>query len=432
MMVALVAVLWTESAAASSYVHAWLSGVINPVKVRYVKRAVEQARRDNASFLLVSIDTPGGLVSSMQEICAELTNSPVPVVIFVEPTTAQATSAGAFIVLSSDVAAMAPGTRIGAAHPVGEGKPLEGVLDEKATNSLVSLAKSLAARRGRSATFAEDIVRKSSSFTAEEAKEQKAIELIAPTVPDLLNLLDGYRIEGEGRSATLSTRGIGVTAVRMSWIERLLDALADPTIASILISLGVMGIVYEFSTPGVGMGGIAGVICLLLGLMALSALPLHLGGLFLLVAGLVAIGLEVKVQTHGLLAVGGALALVLGAIVLVDPESYFGGAQHLDWRIFAPFIATLVAAFLLFATVGARALRKPAISGLEAMAGMHGTARNTFAATESAYAGMVFVDGARWQAESDSPVEAGQDIVVVSVLTRPTRLRVSKVEKGAS
>ncbi len=429
---ALVVLLASEAASASTYVHLWLGGVINPVKVRYVKRAFAQARAQGSEFVLVSIDTPGGLVSSMQEITSEFTNSPIPVVVFVEPTSAQATSAGAFIVLASDVAAMAPGTRIGAAHPVAEGKPLEGALDDKATNSLVSLAKSLAARRGRSASFAEDIVRKSLSFTAEEAKSAGAVEFISPDVPDLLSHLDGYRIEGEGRQTTLSTKGIGAIPVPMSWVERLLDALADPTIASILISLGVMGIAYEFSTPGVGMGGIVGVVCLLLGLMALSALPLHLGGLFLLIAGLVAIGLEVKVQTHGLLAVGGVIALVLGGIVLVDPESYFGGTQRMDWRIFAPFAIGIAAAFLLFATVGVRALRKPAISGVEALTGTHGFARSPFTPEGDAFCGMVFADGARWQAVSDSPLQPGDEIVVVAVLAKPTRLRVTKVEKGAS
>lgn len=422
----------TQPVWASSYVHIWISGVINPVKVRYVQRAVEQARKEQAAFLLVSIDTPGGLVTSTQEICSELTNSPVPVVVFVEPTTAQATSAGSFIVLASDVAAMAPGTRIGAAHPVAEGKPLEGVLDEKATNSLVSLAEALAARRGRSEQLAEEMVRKSASFTAEEAKARNAIEIIAPSVPALVDRIDGYRIESVDRQATLRTQGIGAVPVPMSWVERLLDALADPTIASILLSLGVMGIIYEFSTPGVGMGGIAGVICLMLGLMALSALPLHLGGVFLLVAGLVAIGLEVKIQTHGLLAVGGAIALLFGALVLVDPQSYFGAAQQLEWHLFVPFVVTIVAAFLMLAKVAAQALRKPALSGVEAMAGLHGTARSPFVPNDGSFAGMVFVDGARWQAVSDEPIEPGQEVAVVAVLTNPMRLRVSKVEKGAS
>jgi membrane-bound serine protease (ClpP class) len=193
-----------------------------------------------------------------------------------------------------------------------------------------------------------------------------------------------------------------------------------------------MGIVYEFSTPGVGMGGITGVICLVLGLMALSALPLHLGGLFLLVAGLVAIGLGVKIQTHGLLAVGGSIALLLGAIVLVDPQSYFGAIQRLEWRLFVPFVVTIVAAFLLLARVAAKALRKPALSGVEAMAGLHGTARTPFLPNDGSFAGMVFVDGARWQAVSDGPIEPGQEVVVVALLTNPARLRVSKVEKGAS
>jgi membrane-bound serine protease (ClpP class) len=420
---------WLHAASASSAValHVRVEGVINPIKARYVHQALETARAKNASFVVMSINTPGGLVSSMEDIVGDMTNSPVPVIGFVEPPTAQATSAGAFLLLATDVAAMAPGTRVGAAHPVGEGQNLEGDIKEKATNSLVSLAKSLATRHGRPESYAESIVRKSESFTAEEAKKTGAVELIAPGLGALLEALDGYKIEGE-RKVELSTKGIDVIEFPMSWSNRLLDVISNPTLASIFLSLGVLGILYELSSPGVGLAGIIGTICLVLALVALSTLPLKLGGFVLLLAGFVAIAVEVKSPTHGALALGGVFALILGALVLIDEAGYFGGVQKLDFRIYVPFIVLVSGSFLLFAGIAARALRAPAQSGMETMSGSRGVARSRI----DPHGGMVFVDGSRWQALSDAVIEPGQEIVVEEVMSNPTRLRVRAAEKGTS
>jgi len=242
--------------------------------------------------LIMSINTPGGLVSSMEEIVSDMTNAPIPTVAFVEPATGQATSAGAFLLLAADVAAMAPGTRVGAAHPVGADKNLEGAMEEKATNSLVSLARSLAARNLRPESYAESIVRQSASFTAEEAKKAGAVEILAPNLGALLDALEGYRIETPGRKVQLSAKP-EVIELPLSPTSRLLDVISNPTIASILLSLGVLGILYELSSPGIGLAGIIGTICLILAFVALSTLPLKLGGFALLLAGFVAIAVEV-------------------------------------------------------------------------------------------------------------------------------------------
>lgn len=416
------------AAATSTIVHLRLDGVVNPVKARYIARGIEQARALQAPFVLVSIDTPGGLVSSMEAITSAITNQPIPVIGFVYPPTAEATSAGAFILLSTDVAAMAPGTRTGAAHPVGNGRALEGPLDAKATNSLVSLAKSLAARHHRSETFAEAIVRDSASYTAEEAKAAGGVDVLAADVPGLLQALDGWHVDAPGKNVTLDTKHLTVVDFPLSASHRFLDRLLDPTLASIFLTLGVLGLLFELKSPGIGVAGLVGAICLVLALVAMAALPLRLGALALIVVGLTGIALEVKVGLQGALAVGGLFAFVLGALVLVDESAYFGATQRVSLRIVAPTAALVAGTFIAFAAIAAKALRAPARSGAEAMVGMRGQARSEFAALGGANAGTVFVDGGRWNAESNELIREGDAVVVVRVLIHPMRLQVRRSE----
>ncbi len=416
---------WSAAARAETYVHIGITGVINPVEARYVRHALDVAHDRHAAFLLVSIDTPGGLVSSMEEITSAITNANVPVVGFVEPTSAQATSAGAFILLATDIAAMEPHTRVGASHPVGnEGKDLSSVMNEKATNSLVSLAKSLAARRGRPESFGESIVRNSASYTAEEAKAKGAVEILAPDRADLLRQLDGRAVTVHGHEVVLHTQGAQAIELPLSWPARLLDHLADPTIASMLLSLGMLGILYELSSPGIGAAGIVGVVSLLTGLWAMSVLPVELSGVLLLVAGFVAIAIEIKVQSHGALAFGGVVSLLLGGLMLVDRASYFGGTQQVDWRVFAPFLALATAAVVFLASVVLRSQHARLQTGVESLVGRSGHARSTFRAAGGGFAGTVFVDGARWAARSAAPLEDGADVIVTAVLAGPARLEV--------
>lgn len=428
-LVAAVLVLCSSprAAGANLALHIRVDGVINPIEVRYVRHALAVARDERAAFVLMSLDTPGGLVASMQQIVAAMANSTVPVVAFVEPRTAQASSAGAFLLLASDVAVMAPGTRVGAAHPIEEGKSLDHVLDEKVTNSLVSLAEGLAAEHHRPPKYAESIVRESKSFTSDEAKQAGAIELLANDVPDLLAKLDGYRTSAGGRELVLVTKGLALKEMPMSASSRLFDVIADPTLASVLLTLGVLGILYELSSPGIGAAGIVGTICLVLALVALSTLPLALGGVVLCLAGVIAVAVEVKAPSHGALAAGGVAALVLGASILVDEHGYFGAAQRLDLRVFAPLVLVLAASFLLFGRLVARAMKVPMQSGVEAMKGARGSVKTRV----SPAGGMVFVAGSRWNAVSEEVVEEGQPVIVTEVMENPTRLRVKPAEKGA-
>jgi len=409
-----------------AYVELRLDGIVNPLKVRHLARAMERVDREQARFVLVTIDTPGGLVSSLQELTVAITNSKVPVVGFVEPETAQATSAGAFILLATDVAAMAPSTRVGAAHPVAGGQPLEGAMDEKATNSLSSLARSLAERRGRPPAVAESLVRESRSFTEKEARAAGLVEILATNRAALLAALDGRTLDFRGKPYVFRTKGLARVEVAMSKLDRLLDTLADPTLSSLLLTLGVLGLLYELSSPGIGLGGVAGAVCVVVGLLGVSVLPLELGALALLVVGLAAIGLEMKVPSHGLLAAGGIVSLVLGAMFLVNSEDYFGGVERVDVLIFGPLVVVTVVGLLLLARLTRRALEAPYASGESALAGKTGVAKSTFVPDGTAFAGGVFVDGARWQGTADVAIAEGEPVEVVEVLRSPMRLRVKR------
>ncbi len=406
-----------------------LRGIVNPVKVRHIKQALERAKTERATLVLLSIDTPGGLVSSMQEIVSDITNSTVPVVGLVEPRTAQATSAGALILLATDVAAMLPDTRVGAAHPVGAGAPLEGAMEEKATNTLAALAKSLAARRKRPEDLAVGMVRESTSHTAQEAKEKGLVELIANDEADLLKQLEGRTLEFAGKPLTLHTHAASRIEVELSWTNELLDTIANPTLASILLSVGVLGITYELAAPGIGLGGIVGVVSLCFGLLGMSVLPLQLAGFLLLAAGLVAIALELALPSHGLLGLGGVLALAAAGLVLIDEGSYFGGVQRIDLTLFMPVVVALAVGLIGLATLTRKALRAPQQLGPEAMRGKSGTAKSRFTRKEADYTGSVFVDGALWQATAEGEIVEGDAIEVVDVLTQPMRLSVRR--KGA-
>lgn len=409
-----------------------IEGVINPIQARYVERSIERARTEGATLLLVSIDTPGGLVTSMQQIVSALTNAGIPVVGLVEPATAQATSAGAFILLATDLAAMQPDTRVGAAHPVGAGEKLDETMSAKATNSLVSLAKSLAARRGRSESAAEAMVRDSTSYTANEAQEKQLIEWQVSGKQELLDRLDGHKLAFADRTAELKTKHARSLPLAMSQADKLLDRLADPTLASILLSIGVLGILYELGAPGIGLGGIVGVISLLLGLSGMSVLPINLAGALLMLAGAIAIGIELHIPTHGLVGFGGVLAMMFGGLMLFDEGSYFGALPNVDWHTQVPTVLLMGALLLLLASQAARAQEAKPITGVNAMIGRQAEVSTAFAAEDSEYAGMVLIEGTYWNARSNVALEVGAAVEVLEVSTHPLRLRVQRSRKARS
>ncbi|MEK8022940.1 MAG: nodulation protein NfeD [Candidatus Hydrogenedentota bacterium] len=399
--------------------HLHLTGVINPIKARYMENAMQRAKDEGARLVIISINTPGGLVDSTEKIIGLMVNSPVPVVTFVEPQAAMATSAGTFIVQAGDVAAMVPGTTIGSAHPVGgQGEKIEGPMEEKIVNVLVSQSRSLAERRNRNVHFAEQAVKSSMNLTAEAAKETKVIEILAGDFQDLLGKLDGYYIDHENRHDTITTAGAAIVELPLSRTEEFLDAIANPSVAYILMTLGVMGLIYEFGSPGVGLGAIVGSICLILGLLSLSALPIHLGGILLLLLGLVMLVLELKIQSHGLLTIGGATALVLGSFVLVDAGKYYGAVQQIKFGVVLPLIVAIVGTMFFFLALTARALGSPQRMGMPSLVGMTGTAK-----TDIEEEGMAFIDGALWQVRSESGrIDKGVSVRVTKVQDNPDRL----------
>lgn len=404
--------------------HLYLEGVINPIKARYIENGITDANHEGARLIIISINTPGGLVDSMEKIVGVIVNSPIPVVTFVTPQAASATSAGTFIVLAGDIAAMVPGTTIGAAHPVGgQGEKIEGPMEDKVVNTLVSLSKSLSQRRNRNVNFAEESIKSSINLTAEEAKETNAIDLLAKDIPDLLQKLDGYYINHENRKDTIVTNGCIVKERPLSRAESFLDAIANPTVAYILMSLGVMGLIYEFANPGIGLGAVAGSICLLLGLLSLSALPIHIGGILLLLLGVIMLILELKLQSHGILTTGGIISLILGSFIMVDAGRYYGAAQEVKLGVVLPLTLGTAALTLFFAYLTLKTLRTPLKMGKEGLVGMKGRAKTVLDPN-----GTVFVDGALWSAESISGrIENDEEIVVDFVVGSGRLLKVKRL-----
>jgi membrane-bound serine protease (ClpP class) len=275
------------------------------------------------------------------------------------------------------------------------------------------------------------MVRTSKNFTDTEARAAGLVEILAVNRAHLLTQLHGRSVEIHGRTRTFDTRGVSVIELPMTRTERLLDWLADPTLASLLLSLGTLAILYELSSPGVGVGGIVGTTALLLGLLAMSVLPLEIGGMVLIGVGLAAIAVEVKVPTHGLLAGGGIVALVLGGLLLVDPNEYFGGVQRVALGVVAPVLAGAVLFLVLLGRVTRAALSAAPITGVDTLVGLRGTAKTAFAPDQAGFSGSLWVDGSRWQGVASTPILAGDAVVVRAVRRGPMRLEVEPVATDA-
>jgi membrane-bound serine protease (ClpP class) len=385
-----------------------VDGMVHPITVDIVGDAITKAKNENASLVLVRINTPGGLMDAMRATIEKIIASPVPVVTYVAPSGGRAASAGFFLLEAGDVAAMAPGTATGAAHPVLFGTQMDPVMKEKVENDAAAYLRSISTKRGRNSELAETAVRESKSFTEREALDQHLIDLVEPGERQLLADLDGRTVTRlDGSTATLHTAGAQVETYDRTPRERIISAIADPNIALILLVLGALGIYVEFSSPGLIFPGVAGAILALLGLSALSVLPINWLGASLIVLAFLLFAFEVKIASHGILGAGGAVALLLGAVMLVDspvPE------LRIHWwtaiALTLPFSAITV--FLL--TIAVRARRNKVETGREGMLGELGSA-----VTALAPAGKVFVHGEYWDAVSAHPVPAGAPVRVVGI-----------------
>src|SRR5687767_5869662 len=314
-----------------------IDGTINPASSGYIERGIELAEKENAACLLISLNTPGGLLKSTRVIVENMMKSSVPVVVYVSPSGAHAGSAGVFITLAANVAAMAPGTNIGAAHPVSMQSGGDSTMNEKSTNDAVAFVRTIAEKRNRNAQWAENAVRKSYSITSTEALDLKVIDIIATSVPDLLKQINGRTVEVTGGTKTLSTASASVENVEMSFVEKLLNILSDPNLAYILMMIGFYGVLFELYSPGAIFPGVIGVIALILAFYSLHTLPINYAGLALIIFGIILFLLEIKIISHGLLAIGGTVALLLGSMMLIRkiPNMEF---LRISWGVIIPTV----------------------------------------------------------------------------------------------
>ncbi|MBI3952971.1 MAG: nodulation protein NfeD [Chloroflexi bacterium] len=403
-------------------------GTVNPVLANYIERGIAGAERRGAQAVVIQLDTPGGLDTSMREIVQRMLSARLPVIVFVAPAGARAASAGAFIAMGSHVAAMAPGTAIGAAHPValgqqGEAQQLPRTMEEKVENDAVAYITELARAKGRNVEWAEKAVRQSISSGAEEAKGQRVVELVARDLGDLLAQLDGRTVPLLAGSASLATRDARVVHVGMSFFERFLFAIADPNIAFILFGLALTGLAVELLNPGAIFPGVVGGIALVLALFSLGTLPVNYAGLALMGVAFALFVAEFFVASHGLLGIGGVVSLALGGIVLFSSSSPL---FIVDRRLLGGVVGGVAILLLVVVRKVIEARRLGVAIGQEGMVGMRAVARTALAPE-----GFVFLEGERWTAQSESgPIQPGEEVVVTRV--EGLRLFVSRPQQGGA
>jgi len=393
---------------------------IHPISAEYIVRSIDRADRESASLLIIVLNTPGGLDSSMREIIEKIVNARTPVAAYVAPSGARAASAGFFIAIACDIFAVAPGTNTGAAHPVGlsiTGQAMDKTKEDKVTQDAASYIKTLAARRGRNVQMAEDAVRKSLSYTEQEALKGGLIDIVARTDRDIIEAFDGKRLKRfNGEETTLSLKKESVVSIPMSFRQQFLLTISNPNLAYILLMIGLLGLYFEFAHPGAILPGVLGGICLLLAVFSFQILPINYVGLILIILAIILFILEVKVHSYGMLSVGGIAAMIIGSLMLIKspiPE------LRPSLRVIIPMALgiSLILIFLVYLVVRAHARR--AFTGKEGMVGELGTAQ-----TDLSPSGKVFVHGEIWEAEATEPVAKGEKVKVVAVLdTLKVRVR---------
>ena len=384
-----------------------VDGVIHPITVEILSHAIDQATREHADLLLIRLNTPGGMIDATRQSIQKIVASPIPIVTFVTPSGGRAASAGFFLLQAGDIAAMAVGTNTGAAAPILLGKEMDPVLRKKVESDAAALLRSLAAKRGRNAELAEKAVLEATSFTDQEALKNRLIELAVPGEMLLLAQLDGREVvRFDGRRQSLRLTDAQVIEYKATLREQIVSSISDPNLAFILLFLGALGIYIEFSSPGLILPGVAGCILVLLGLSAISALPVNWAGVGLLLLSITLFVLEAKFASHGILGAGGAIAMVLGALLLIE------GPPEIRIRLGTALAVTLpFAAITVFlASLALRARANKVVTGTAGMLDKIGVAR-----TELAPAGKVYVHGEYWDAISATPVPAGTRVRVVEV-----------------
>ncbi len=397
---------------------ATVDGVINPVAAEFLTKSIKRANEKGVEAIIIELDTPGGLDASMRTIVKEIVGSGVPVVVYVSPSGARAASAGTFILLASHIAAMAPQTNIGAAHPVGVGEKMDETMAAKATNDAAAYIKSLAEKRGRNSKWAEDAVRKSVSATEQEALKLGVIDLVSNDLNSLLLKLDGRVVETATGKRTLLTAGANVVREEVGLRHKILNFISDPNVAYILMLLGFYGLFFELTNPGALFPGIVGGICLILAFYAFQTLPVNYAGLLLIVLAIILFVLEVKIVSHGALAIGGVIAMALGSVMLFEAKGPF---VRLSLKVILPAVILTALFFTMTLGLAFKALRRKPTTGGEGLVGLEGAARTDIGPE----GGQVLLRGEIWSAYSDEPVEKGGKVRVESVTGLKVKVRKS-------
>jgi membrane-bound serine protease (ClpP class) len=390
-----------------------VDGIIQPIAAEYIRGAIDRADAANAALLVITLRTPGGLLDTTRDINNAIIRAKTPVAVWVGPSGNRAASAGFLITMAADVAAMAPGTHIGAAHPVtGDGSKMDDTMAKKMASDTASYGRTLAQQRKRNAILIEQAVNDSRSFTEQEAlgAQPPLIDVVASDIPDLLSKIDGRTIiRFDGRTETLHVAGATMTAVDMTWAQRVLSAIAHPQIAYLLLTLGMLGLTVEFWNPGAIFPGVAGGIFLLLAFFALQVLPVSYTGVLLILLGLVLLILEVKVTSFGVLAIGGIAALFFGSLMLIDsplPELQIG------LRLIVPVTLSLAGILLFLVNLAVKAQQQRPVTGA---VGMLDETGNALTSIDPGGVGRVRTHGEIWTATADEHIAAGEQIKVTSV-----------------
>lgn len=383
---------------------------INPATAEFIQQGIEKAQKENAQCLIINLNTPGGLLTSTRGIVTNIMKSEVPVVVYVSPTGAHAGSAGVFITMSANIAAMAPGTNIGAAHPVDMQGKSDAVMNEKVINDAAAFLRTITEKRNRNILWAEDAVRNSVAITEKEALEKNVINLIANNEKDLLSQIDGKQVALTNGTKILNTKNATVQSMEMGFFQKVLSRISDPNIAYIIMMLGFYGLLFELFSPGAIFPGVVGVICLILAFYSMSSMPVNYAGIALIVFGIILFLLEIKVISHGILAIGGIISILLGSMILFrsSPTENF---VDISWSVI--FSATAVSALFFFfiVTMGLRAQRTKPVSGGNAFIGKTAETLNVLDLS-----GLVKISGETWNAISLSgKINENEKVIVKEI-----------------
>jgi len=403
--------------------HIKVDGTINPSSFDYIQKAIREAKNKNAACLIIELNTPGGLLKSTRYIVSDILTSDIPVIVYVSPSGAQAGSAGVFITLAANIAAMAPGTNIGASHPVSTDGKMDSVMSEKSTNDAAAFIRSISEKRKRNVQWSEDAVRKSVSITETEALQMNVIDLVANDLNDLIQKIDGMEVETPSGKKILKTKGAVLVEYEEGWFNKFLEIISDPNIAYILMMLGIWGILLEFYHPGAILPGVVGGICMILGLYGLHTLPINYAGLALIILAIILFIAEIKITSYGMLTVGGVISLLLGSMMLIDIDNPLEATVKISMSVIITTVIVLTLLFLLLGWLVIRAHKRKVTTGEEGLIGEIGEVFNDITVTGE---GLVKLHGEIWAAVSEGElIPKGTHVKVLEI--HDLKIKVAKI-----